>query len=155
MTEPKATFNAAAEETLAKALEICTQRGTEYQDSWATENLKTPFLDNLVAALRPQVDSRGEVFYSSAEKRLIVLASLCDVKLSRLTGAYKEDTAVDLINYVAAYNALRLAYDEEHKTWTETYPSAGGVTPIIEHGNAIDPVALKKEILRVFGEGSV
>jgi hypothetical protein len=99
----KATFNDAAEETIKKALAVCAQRGGEYNDSWAIENIKTPFLDNTLQGF-------GIALTASA-KRLIVLAALADVKISRLVGPYKEDSAVDLINYVAAYNSLRLRYD--------------------------------------------
>lgn len=106
----KATFNAAAEETINKALAVCDQRGGEYNDSWALEHIKTPFLDNTLDYLTREPYERP--VFDARDKRLIVLASLIDVKISRLVGPYKEDSSVDLINYVAAYNTLRLLHEQ-------------------------------------------
>lgn len=70
------------------------QRGGEYQDSWALENQATRFLD---LAMREVGDDRGR-----EAKRILTVASLCDVKISRTLGPFKEDTFDDLINYLAA-----------------------------------------------------
>jgi len=108
----KASFNKAAEATIEKSLAICHQRGNEYSDSWALTNLKTPWLDNLLRD-RPMGSIRPDLL--PAYKRLIIMASLLDVKLSRLSGDYKEDTAVDSINYIGAYNSMRMEFEEQFK----------------------------------------
>lgn len=102
-----AVFNAAAEATIGRALAICTQRGEEYQDSWDLNNLKAPFLTHTLSNVKLLDGS----IVQPATIRLIMLAALADVKLSRLVGGWKDDTAVDLINYVAAYAELRQQYD--------------------------------------------
>lgn len=98
------TFNRAVMATINKALKISGERGGEYQDSWAVENLITPFLDNLLASGIPANPCRRF-------RRLIIMASMIDIKISRLGGAWKDDTAIDMINYVAAYTQLRSEYD--------------------------------------------
>lgn len=97
-----AAFNEAAIVTLDKSRAVCEQRGNEYQDSWSLENLKTPNLDMVLRHLQQT--------FTPEEKRLLVIASLCDVKLSRLVGGYKSDTYEDAINYFAAL-----------RTWMEQY----------------------------------
>lgn len=101
----KASFNAAAEKTINRALEICNQRGNEYQDSWALENLKTPFLDNILRALNMSL--------TPEEKRLVVISGLCDVKISRLTGAWKSDTTLDMVNYIGSLTTWREEYEKK------------------------------------------
>jgi hypothetical protein len=103
---PKAVFNAAAEAVLAECSAICTQRGGEYRDSWHLDNQQVPFLDHVHREI-----GHGMPF-SPEEKRLIVMASIADVKISRLAGAFKRDTYVDLINYVAALCSLLERYVE-------------------------------------------
>lgn len=105
-----AAFNDACVTTLKdKCLPVCEQRGVEYQDSWALDNLKTPFFDQAWAA----ATGTAANFLSKEEKRLLVIAALCDVKVSRLVGAFKSDTYEDLINYVATL-----------RTWFEQYVAA-------------------------------
>jgi hypothetical protein len=98
-------FNSAAIETLDKAKAVCIQRGEEYQDTWSLDNLKTVFLDTALKEL-------SVLSLTPEEKRLLVIASLCDVKLSRLIGEFKSDTFEDAINYIAAF-----------RTWLEEYCS--------------------------------
>jgi hypothetical protein len=92
------TFNRAALSTLNESLAILDQRGGEYQDSWATENMQSPFLNNIFREFGVTLDKE--------QTRLVMLAALCDVKLSRLAGPWKRDTAVDLINYLGALAQL-------------------------------------------------
>jgi len=103
---PKPAFNAAVDSTLHGALEISNERGTEYGDTWALENQHTPFLDAVLNELRHP----DPCDWTNEEKRLIVIAALCDVKISRLLGGYKADTLDDLINYVAALRAWMAEY---------------------------------------------
>lgn len=107
----QATFNRASADTVNRAQAVCNQRGNEYLDSWHLSNLKTPYLDNL---LRDWPIDRVYDDAKAAYKRLIVMASLIDVKISRLSGLYKEDTSLDLINYIGAYNTLRLEFEHQY-----------------------------------------
>lgn len=99
-------FNDACETTLLKALDTCAQRGKEYQDSWALENLNMTNFEHVWTSLG--LDKLLKL--SPVQKRLLVIASLCDVKLSRLVGGFKSDTYEDLINYLATL-----------RTWLEMY----------------------------------
>lgn len=98
------TFNNAVDKTLNKCLQISNQRGGEYSDSWSLENMKTPFLTNILQDVQ---DGNFQLHNNNQSKRLIMLAAMCDVKLSRLIGPWKEDTTIDLINYCAAFTHLR------------------------------------------------
>lgn len=100
------TFNRSVDETIKTALAISNQRGGEYSDSWSLENLQTPFLTNLLTNCPPTPSMVTPEF-----KRLVIMASMIDVKVSRLGGPWKDDTALDLINYIAAYTALRRQHE--------------------------------------------
>jgi hypothetical protein len=106
----KPTFTKAALETLDECRAIVDQRAGEYEDSWATANQVTPFLDNMLKTFN--------VTLTKEQKRLVLLASMCDVKVSRLVGPFKTDTVVDLINYSAALASLH----DEYKTDSEATP---------------------------------
>jgi len=98
--EPSAhAFNAAVNETLDRARAISDQRGDEYLDSWALENIHTPFSD----CVDRMLDAPPSIV--DVERRLRLIAALIDVKISRLLGPWKDDTGIDLINYVAAFVA--------------------------------------------------
>lgn len=101
-------FNAAANKTLQRATEVHMQRGNEYQDSWALENVHAPFVTHV---LREVFGLSGA---SPEELRLIIAASLVDVKISRMGGAFKVDTCDDMVNYVASFT-----------TWMESYQVGG------------------------------
>lgn len=105
--QEKHTFNRAAEQTIADALAICSQRGGEYRDSWSIDNLHTPYLDNLLKD-HPAAPSK----LVKEHRRLIVMASMIDIKISRMGGPWKLDTSIDLINYVGAYARLRSEFDD-------------------------------------------
>lgn len=100
-----AAFNAAVDAALRACSSISNQRGGEYSDSWALENQATRFIDMV---LREVGDDRGP-----AAKRLIMVASLCDVKISRTLGTFKADTLDDLINYLAALRSWIVAYRDD------------------------------------------
>lgn len=101
----KHAFNAACETTLGRCLNIGAQRGGEYLDSWAVENQVTTFL-NHVLALPVLPDHEREY------KRLLMVAALCDVKGSRLSGPWKTDTTDDFINYAGAFTSWRDEYED-------------------------------------------
>jgi len=107
--EPRqAAFNAAADRTLTRAQAIHRQRGNEYQDSWALENVHAPFITHV---LREVFGLSGA---SAEELRLIMAAALVDVKDSRMGGEFKLDTIDDGINYRAAFCS-----------WMEDYQTGG------------------------------
>lgn len=106
--ERKAAFNSAVDEVLGQAIAISNQRGGEYADSWALENQQTRFLDMVMREIEHKANKQDRGPWTqfselgTDEKRLIMVASLCDVKMSRMIGGFKGDTLDDLINYVAA-----------------------------------------------------
>ncbi len=100
---PKQAFNLAADATFAEAQAIHGQRGTEYSDSWALGNVHAPVLKM----------SLREIFGfdpTPEELRVIMAASLVDVKDSRYLGGWKKDTALDGLNYRAAHAAWLTEY---------------------------------------------
>lgn len=96
------TFNRCVNTVLKRAIEISDQRGGEYLDTWALENVHTPFGDH--------VDGFRSTCPSDEWKRLRTLAALIDVKISRMGGPWKDDTTLDLINYLAAFTQLANEY---------------------------------------------
>ena len=101
------TFNRAAKETMDKSIAICEQRAEEYQDSWDLNNLQ-------VVYLRSTLRSFG-ITLEPIQERLLVMASMNDIKLSRMTGPFKEDNHIDLNNYNSAYCTLRREYEDLQK----------------------------------------
>jgi hypothetical protein len=101
---PKAAFNAAVDDVLGSAIAVSNQRGATYSDSWKLENVKTTFLD---AVLRETEGDEGV-----EAKRLMIVASLCDVKVSRFGGTWHDDNGIDLINYMAALTKWMRDYRE-------------------------------------------
>lgn len=105
------TFNRAAMETLDESIKICEQRAGEYLDSWSLENLRTPYLDSIMhypdLIRGPMPLKKWDAF-----RRLIIMASMCDIKLSRMSGPFREDTYIDLNNYNSAFCSLRKEYEQ-------------------------------------------
>ena len=87
------------EENVNAALETCTKifkdRGVGYTDTWRDGKF------NAVRATQKIIQKKNGLFWDNEDYRTIVAAALVDVKISRLAGEYKEDTPVDLINYLA------------------------------------------------------
>jgi hypothetical protein len=106
----KHTFNRAVDQAFAASQAISNQRGGEYQDSWATENQSAHFLDATLRLIDATEDLYALGDISKEAKRLLMLASLCDVKVSRMLGSWKDDTYDDLLNYLAAYTTLAKEY---------------------------------------------
>ena len=110
----KHTFNRAVDAAFAASQSISNQRGGEYQDSWATENQSTHFLDATLRLIDGTEDLYALGDISKEAKRLLMIASLCDVKVSRMLGSWKDDTYDDLLNYLAAYTTLAKEYQAQH-----------------------------------------
>lgn len=106
MSEPvkKHAFNAACENTLRRSLAISDQRGGEYQDSWHVDNQVTTFIEHVLRL--PIVPGREREY-----RRLIAVASLVDVKDSRMGGPWKLDTVDDGVNYRGAFATWREEYE--------------------------------------------
>lgn len=113
-------FNRAVEATLEVSRRLSDQRGTEYLDTWALEHMVTRRLDAILRI-------KGIATDDLAWKRLVMVASLCDVKTSRWIGEWKPDTAHDEINYLAALTAWR----NEYPTQTPR-PSAIPTVPLFD-----------------------
>ena len=115
MNQP--VFESSAGPILKECLELSTTRGASYSDSWSLENqvstLTTATLDRFGITLEPE------------QIRLLQLASLADVKDSRIVagGPFKRDSVADGINYRAAYCTLREEYEADDVRW------AAGPTP--------------------------
>jgi len=107
LSEPvsKHAFNAAMERTLNRSLAIGSQRGGEYLDSWHIDNQVTTFIDHVLAL--PIIQGHEREY-----KRLLMVASLVDVKDSRMSGPWKSDTTDDGINYRAAFTTWRDEYEQ-------------------------------------------
>ena len=114
-------FNRAVDASVARTQAISGQRGQTYQDTWSEANLRTSFLDATLRSIAEQQGHHGAdielAALTPAERRLIVVASLCDVKLSRLIGEWKQDHVDDLENYAGAWN-----------TWMGEYLGQGEAT---------------------------
>jgi hypothetical protein len=106
-------------------------RGGEYEDSWAIENMVRVFTD---CVLRITGNDRGD-----EAVRLLQLASLCDVKLSRLGGAFKMDTWHDGVNYQLVLAALTRNYVRDRQVRQE--PAVGSDTSRAEP-NRVDPASM-------------
>lgn len=88
-------FDDAIFEMLSNAQSVANERGIEYNDSWALKNRLHPFFDMVINQF--PMSERSAEFVRATQ-----LATLCDTKLSRLSGNYKEDNLIDLCNYIAA-----------------------------------------------------
>lgn len=111
----KHTFNKAADTTIDRAAKISNQRAGEYHDSWSVDQLHTPYLDNLLRDF-----PTAPPVFARQYKRLIVMASMIDIKISRMGGGWKDDTCIDLINYVAAYCQLRNEFNANFEVNAKT-----------------------------------
>lgn len=101
--KPEPTFNRACRMVLEDALKTQAQRGNEYGDSWAIENMNPIFLRALMKELGYGL--------SPSELRLVMLAALVDVKDSRIAnGNLKEDSVIDGLNYRATLIQLLKEY---------------------------------------------
>lgn len=114
---PLASFNAAAKRTIDRATAVHMQRGNEYRDSWALENVHAPFIRHVLREVF------GVANVTAEELRLVMSAALVDVKDSRMGGVFKLDTVDDGINYRAAFASWMEDYTkgvkDEQDDWDE------------------------------------
>lgn len=103
----KQSFEGAADTALAVCSGVYSQRGNEYADTWSLDHQCTTFLDATLRALGISDDLSREA------KRLLLAASLIDVKDSRMLGGWKLDTVIDGIAYRAAYAEWRAEYEKK------------------------------------------
>jgi hypothetical protein len=100
-----AIFEGAMHRVLGECTGLGTQRGQEYADSWALENVVTTFTKNTLL--------RFGFTLNQEQLRLVIAAALVDVKDQRINagGPWKRDSAIDGINYRALYTDLREEYE--------------------------------------------
>ena len=96
---PPPLFTTAANVVLAECKALYDQRNEEYSDSLADGNLVKIFS----TATLKHLTKKNIDLTSDAGMRVIQLASIIDVKLSRMQGGYKADTSRDSINYEAVW----------------------------------------------------
>lgn len=87
-------FISSATNTLKEVAKTMQERGDQYADTWGKDGCW-----HLTRALLKQ--------YQNCEIdddicKIIALATFIDQKYSRFAGGYKKDTAIDLVNYIAA-----------------------------------------------------
>lgn len=101
--KPEPTFNRACRMVLEDALKVQAQRGEEYGDSWALENMNPIYLKAVLKEF--------DVYLDYPQLRLVMLAALVDVKNSRIAnGNVKTDSVTDAINYMAVLIRLLNEY---------------------------------------------
>lgn len=95
---PKDTHNnkfiAHAIATINEAMYTMEERGQQYADTWGS--------DACWHLTRAIIKKYTGAHLDDNAVKAIALAAFCDQKYSRFAGGYKEDTAVDLIPYLAA-----------------------------------------------------
>jgi hypothetical protein len=106
----KHTFNRAVDAAFAASQAISNQRAGEYKDSWSTDNQSTHLLDATLRLIDGTEDLYALGDISKEAKRLLMLASMVDVKISRMGGPWKADSFEDALNYLAAYTTLAKEY---------------------------------------------
>jgi hypothetical protein len=114
------TFNRAAMATLNESVNVCDQRAGEYLDSWNLDNLQTVFLDIVLR--------ETAIHLTKAAKRLLIMAAMNDIKLSRMTGPFKPDSHIDLNNYNSAFCSLMKEYKHDLNS-NSTKPNTNLVDP--------------------------
>ena len=80
--------------TIKEVVKTMQERGSQYADTWGKDGCW-----NLTKAV---VKKYTDKELDQEALKAIALASFCDQKYSRFAGGYKQDTAIDLIPYIAA-----------------------------------------------------
>jgi hypothetical protein len=80
--------------TIKEVVKTMQERGSQYADTWGKDGCW-----NLTKAVVKKYTDKD---LDQEALKAIALASFCDQKYSRFAGGYKEDTAIDLIPYIAA-----------------------------------------------------
>jgi len=87
-------FIASATNTLKEVAKTMQERGDQYADTWGKDGVW--HLTRAIVKQYTKVDIDDETC------KAIALATFIDQKYSRFAGGYKKDTAIDLVNYIAA-----------------------------------------------------
>jgi hypothetical protein len=87
-------FISAATNTLKEVAKTMQERGDQYADTWGKDGVW--HLTKAIVKQYTKVDVDDETC------KAIALATFIDQKYSRFAGGYKKDTAIDLVNYIAA-----------------------------------------------------
>jgi hypothetical protein len=89
-------FIAAATNTLKEVATTMQERGDQYADTWGKDGC----WHLTKAVLKEKFSSIVDVDEETC--KALALATFIDQKYSRFAGGYKKDTAIDLVNYIAA-----------------------------------------------------
>ena len=87
-------FITAATSTIKEVVSTMQERGDQYADTWGKDGCW-----HLTRALLKQYKDEE---ITDEVCKIIALATFIDQKYSRFAGGYKKDTAIDLVNYIAA-----------------------------------------------------
>jgi hypothetical protein len=87
-------FITSATNTLKEVAKTMQERGDQYADTWGKDGVW-----HLTKAIIKQYT---KVEINDETCKAIALATFIDQKYSRFAGGYKKDTAIDLVNYIAA-----------------------------------------------------
>jgi hypothetical protein len=87
-------FISSATNTLKEVAKTMQERGDQYADTWGKDGVW--HLTKAIVKQYAKVDIDDETC------KAIALATFIDQKYSRFAGGYKKDTAIDLVNYIAA-----------------------------------------------------
>jgi hypothetical protein len=87
-------FISSATNTLKEVAKTMQERGDQYADTWGSDGVW-----HLTKAIVKQY-TKAEIDDETC--KVIALATFIDQKYSRFAGGYKKDTAIDLVNYIAA-----------------------------------------------------
>jgi len=87
-------FISSATATFKEVVATMQERGSQYADTWGKDGCW-----HLTKAIMKQYE--GKEIDDEACKA-IALATFIDQKYSRFAGGYRKDTAIDLVNYLAA-----------------------------------------------------
>lgn len=87
-------FISAATNTLKEVAKTMQERGSQYADTWGK--------DGCWHLTRAIIEKYKDQPVTDEVCKCIALATFIDQKYSRFAGGYKQDTAIDLVGYIAA-----------------------------------------------------
>lgn len=87
-------FITSATATFKEVVSTMQERGSQYADTWGKDGCW-----HLTKAIIKEYEGQE---ITDEVCKAIALATFIDQKYSRFAGGYKKDTAIDLVNYIAA-----------------------------------------------------
>jgi hypothetical protein len=87
-------FISSATATFKEVAKTMQDRGDQYADTWGKDGVW-----HLTKAIIKQYTGND---VDDETCKVIALATFIDQKYSRFAGGYKKDTAIDIVNYIAA-----------------------------------------------------